>query len=123
MSDTTSVPALFHLGKNHLVDCFPKPQQEQFMAKAELVSIEPLGEQMFEQGQRISHCYFPCSGIVSQVAAMRSGDLVEVGIIGCEGMVGLGVALGDKIAQHRAIVQTKGQALKISAEDFLELYD
>lgn len=78
------------------------------------------GENIYERGDTISDIYFPNSGIISLLASIENTALLEVGIIGSEGMIGLAVFLGVKNSINRAIVQGKGSAMKMKTTDFLE---
>ncbi len=61
---------------------------------------------------------FPINSIISVVVDMSDGATAEVGIIGREGMSGLGVALGHPSVNQRSIVQVPDSAHCISVEDF-----
>jgi CRP-like cAMP-binding protein len=63
----------------------------------------------------ISQAYFIESGFASVVANGTSKPSIEVGIIGREGMTGLGIVLGDDRAQHETYIQVAGTGLRISA--------
>jgi CRP-like cAMP-binding protein len=65
----------------------------------------------------IREIYFPDTGVVSVVAANADGTQVEVGVIGCEGMSGLAVILGNERSPHSTYVQIAGRGLRISASD------
>ena len=41
-----------------------------------------------EQGGPIEHIYFPLSGMVSLLAVMQSGEAIETGIVGADGLLG-----------------------------------
>ena len=45
---------------------------------------------LHEQGAEIDHIYFPLSGMISLLAVMQSGDAIETGIVGAEGVLGGG---------------------------------
>ncbi|HET8631099.1 MAG TPA: Crp/Fnr family transcriptional regulator [Thermomicrobiales bacterium] len=47
------------------------------------------GETIQAPGERLRDVYFPLTGVASVVVAMADGALVDVGTIGCEGLVGL----------------------------------
>ena len=63
----------------------------------------------------ISQVYFVESGFASVVANGSSKPSIEVGIIGREGMTGLGIVLGNDRAQHETYIQAAGTGLRISA--------
>jgi len=70
-------------------------------------------------GDIIRHVYFPNSGIISLLSAVEERSLVEVGIVGNEGFVGVPVFLGVKTSNNCALVQGAGVALEMKTADFL----
>jgi CRP-like cAMP-binding protein len=76
---------------------------------------------LHEQGAAIDHIYFPLSGMISLLAVMQSGEAIETGIIGAEGVLGGDAALnGHLFAQ--ATVQLSGSALTMPKARFVEAY-
>ena len=71
-------------------------------------------EIIYQPNALISDVYFPNSGIVSLLAGVN-GRSLEVGLVGNEGMVGLGVFLGVNSSMNRAVVQGVGSAMKMKA--------
>ena len=63
------------------------------------------GEALHEQGRRINDVYFPNGGVFSITNRMRDGELVEVATVGREGMLGIGVFLGDRSGTGRTFQQ------------------
>jgi CRP-like cAMP-binding protein len=63
---------------------------------------------LFEAGGIIERVYFPHDGVVSLVVALASGDVIEAGMIGRDGVVGTSAALDGAIALNRAVVQIPG---------------
>ena len=43
---------------------------------------------LHEQGAAIERIYFPLSGMLSLLAVMPSGEAIETGIVGAEGLLG-----------------------------------
>ena len=68
---------------------------------------------------KVSHVYFPESGIVSIVASMPPSRDIEVGIVGRDGMIGGAVLLGDNLAVHKVFVQIAGTAHSLPVETLL----
>jgi CRP-like cAMP-binding protein len=64
----------------------------------------------------ISHAYFVESGLVSVVGTTEPDHRIEVGMVGYEGMTGLGVVLGDDRSANETLVQSSGSALRISTK-------
>jgi CRP-like cAMP-binding protein len=69
----------------------------------ELKSVQPWLTQvqlqsntvLHEPGKTIEQVYFPLSGMISLLAVMRSGEQIEIGIVGADGLVGGGVPSMD----------------------------
>jgi CRP-like cAMP-binding protein len=68
----------------------------------------------------IDYGYFPQKGLISLVRPMRDGSMVEVGLVGREGFVGLAVVLGGRMHTVEKMVQVQGSALRISARALRE---
>jgi CRP-like cAMP-binding protein len=86
-----------------------------------LVGIEKVhleARQVLEvPGTPISSVYFVERGLVSVVGTTRPNHRIEVGMIGFEGMTGTAIVLGDDLSANEAIVQSSGEAFRISASD------
>jgi CRP-like cAMP-binding protein len=78
-------------------------------------------EAMQEPSEPIEFGYFPNSGIVSLVVALRDGKTVEVGIVGREGFVGASLAGGLRKSPHRSLVQMPGDGYRIRANILRDL--
>jgi CRP-like cAMP-binding protein len=63
------------------------------------------GDALHEDGRRIEDVYFPNGGVFSITNRMRDGALVEVATVGREGMLGIGVFLGDRSGTGRTFQQ------------------
>lgn len=69
------------------------------------------GETLQDEATRITDVYFPNGGVFSVAMSMRNGSLVEVATIGREGMLGIGVFLGDRTGAGRTFQQVPDGAL------------
>jgi CRP-like cAMP-binding protein len=63
------------------------------------------GETLQAHGRPLSDVYFPNGGVFSVTNEMRNGGLVEVATVGREGMLGIGVFLGDRSGAGRTFLQ------------------
>jgi CRP-like cAMP-binding protein len=70
----------------------------------------PQGTLLFKAGDVIDRVYFPHKGIVSIVAELTTGEMIETAMTGREGVVGGLSALDSKISIGSAIVQIAGAA-------------
>ena len=68
---------------------------------------------LYDAGDPIEHIYFPDGGMVSLLLKLEEGALLEVGVVGKEGLVGLSALLGSDDATHQAMVQVPGKAARI----------
>jgi CRP-like cAMP-binding protein len=66
---------------------------------------------LHEQGAAIDHIYFPLSGMVSLLAIMQTGEAIETGIIGAEGVLGGDAPINGHLSSH-ATVQLEGHCSK-----------
>lgn len=65
------------------------------------------------------YAWFLESGVCSAIVHARSGDAVEVGVTGREGMVGIPLVLGEAANPFQILVQLPGQAIRIPRDAFL----
>ena len=79
----------------------------------------PVRKQLATRGKRIDDVYFVEAGIASVVGA-SAGKHIEIGIIGREGMTGLGVVMGSDRAPYDTFMQVGGKGLRISAAKLRE---
>jgi CRP-like cAMP-binding protein len=105
--------------KNHLLAALPVKEYTRLLPKLEEVSLT-FAETIFEPGDVIRHVYFLNSGVVSLFKDVAEGGILEVGVVGNEGVVGLPVFLGVKTSNNQVIVQGDGTAVRIKTADFLE---
>jgi CRP-like cAMP-binding protein len=74
-----------------------------------------LRQELEKPNRRINDVYFIDAGIAS-VVAVQNGKLIEVGLIGCEGMSGTSVLLGSQSSPHSTYLQVAGNAQHIAAD-------
>jgi hypothetical protein len=63
------------------------------------------GRVLQDHGAPVTDVYFPNGGVFSVTNAMGDGALVEVATVGIEGMLGIGVFLGDRSGAGRTFQQ------------------
>jgi hypothetical protein len=81
-----------------------------------------VGETLLENGVAAQFVYFPNGGVYSVTNEMRDGTLVEVSTVGCEGMLGVNVFLGDLTGGGRTFQQVPNGSLpKLSVSRFMKL--
>jgi CRP-like cAMP-binding protein len=99
------------------------------LSAQELTSVQPWLTPMelrsnvvlHEPGQTIERVYFPLSGMISMLAVMQSGEAIETGIVGADGLIGGDAAInGHGFGQ--LTVQLDGAALTMPKAKFVEAY-
>ncbi len=98
--------------KNHLLSALPPSDFSRLSAHLERVSL-PLGDALYESGDRLSHVYFPTSAIVSLLYVMENGASAEIAVVGNEGIVGIALFMGGETMPNRAVVQSAGTAYRL----------
>ncbi|MFN2608298.1 MAG: Crp/Fnr family transcriptional regulator [Acidimicrobiales bacterium] len=78
-------------------------------------------QEVYQPGKPIEHVFFPLDAVVSIVADMADGTVVEVATVGSEGMVGVPVILRANESAYRAFAQIPGRALRLEAGRLLGL--
>src|ERR1700680_1871738 len=77
----------------------------------------PSHRSLHEPTQSIEFVYFLNGGMVSQVVVTKDGRPVEVGVVGNEGYVGAGLAVGLSRSSVREVVQIAGDGFQMSGNE------
>ncbi len=72
---------------------------------------------LHEPAQSIEFVYFLNRGMVSQVVVTKDGRTVEVGVVGNEGYVGAGLAVGLSRSSVREILQIAGDGFQMPGNE------
>jgi CRP-like cAMP-binding protein len=99
---------------NGILRKLPRKEFKAIFPKLELVQL-PLHSILNEEAKPIDYCYFLQCGLASILTILKSGKIVEVGLTGAEGFVGLPLVAGLKSSASRVIAQVAGSAFRISA--------
>lgn len=97
--------------QNHILARLPEADYQRLLPRLESVDL-PHGKVLHELGETIKHVYFPHYAMISLVTEMADGKVVEVGLIGNDGMSGLSAIMGLPTASERAIVQIPNGGLR-----------
>lgn len=88
----------------------------------ELVAM-PLGEVLYESGDRMRNAYFPVDSIVSLLYILKNGASTEIAVVGNEGMVGVALFMGGESTPSRAVVQSAGHGYRLRVRRLKEEFD
>jgi CRP-like cAMP-binding protein len=106
------MPPLHSPNQNHLLAALPTEEFERLAPHLELVAL-PLGEILYEPGEKLQHAYFPTTAIVSLHYVMENGSSSESAGVGNEGVVGISLFMGGDTTPSSAVVQTSGHAYRL----------
>lgn len=81
------------------------------------------GQVLYDAGETVEWVYFPETSLIALLTSMRSGRDVANTVRGRDGAVGYVEAIGSGRAFSRAVVQIAGDALRMPAARFREIYD
>ncbi len=98
---------------NQILRRLPQAERERLYPHLRLVSM-PLGAVIYESGARLRHIYFPTDCIVSLLYVLKNGASAEIAVVGNEGAVGVSLFMGGETTPSRAIVQSSGQAYRLT---------
>ena len=102
---------------NQLLARLPKTVQTRLDAIGEVVELT-LSQTLGEPDSPTTHVHFPIEGFISLLGQVDNEHVVEVGMVGREGMLGVQLALGVASEPLKSLVQGAGRALRIDAGTF-----
>jgi CRP-like cAMP-binding protein len=105
--------------RNHLLAALVAREYQHLLPRLERVELS-LAEVVYEAESQIQYVHFPETAVVSLLSTLEDGATTEVGLIGREGMVGLGVFLGGSITHDQAVVLAAGSAVRMRASALRE---
>ena len=103
--------------QNHLIESLPSADRRALLALCTPVDLA-LSEVLWESGELTRYAYFPIDATISLVTSINGKPVLEVGMVGREGMVGAQLVLGVIKAPMHAVVQGGGKALRIGSSEF-----
>jgi len=89
---------------NRLLAALPRADYDRLMPHVRMVAVVT-GDTLQGHRARVKDVYFPNGGVYSVTTEMHDGAQVEVATVGREGMLGIGVFLGDRTGIGRTFRQ------------------
>jgi CRP-like cAMP-binding protein len=105
---------------NQILLNLPRQERDLLIPKLEFVRLNT-HQVLHESGDTLKSAYFCNTGLVSILSVMSDGKMVEVGLIGKEGFVGLPLVAGFRSSPTRAEVQIEGSAFRVDGESLIAL--
>lgn len=103
--------------ENHLIELLPGKARQRLLGIADQVHLAQ-SEVLGAVGEATRHVYFPVDGFISLVASVNRRPVLEVGMVGREGMCGVQVALRVPTQPLHALVQGPGAAWRLTIGAF-----
>jgi CRP-like cAMP-binding protein len=103
--------------ENLLIAGLPRKDRQRLLDLCEPVQLV-LADVLCEAGEPTRHVYFPTESFISLISRVDGSPGVEVGMVGCEGMLGAQLVLGVAVAPVHALVQGQGPAWRLGAPAF-----
>jgi len=107
---------------NRLIKLLPPRDQLRLLTISESVHLVS-GEVLCKSGESIRHVYFPTQSFISLITVVDDKPVLEVGMVGREGMAGVQLVLGVKTSPYQALVQGAGASYRIAVRDFCRELD
>lgn len=101
--------------ENRLLAALPRAEYERLVPHLQRIQFRQ-GQVLYAAGDLVHHAYFPLGGVVSLLSSTEGGEIVEVAMVGFEGMVGLPVVLQVEAAPYTCMIQLPGEGLRIGAD-------
>jgi CRP-like cAMP-binding protein len=97
---------------NRLLDAISPGSREHILAAAKLAPL-PVRTQLYWPDEMPNYCYFLTGGIASVVAGLDNGASTEVGLVGCEGVIGAFHVIGPIAPVNECFMQVKGAGYRL----------
>ncbi|WP_415885922.1 Crp/Fnr family transcriptional regulator [Neptuniibacter sp. QD29_5] len=108
--------------QNHLLAALPDKVQQRLFPYLKPVTL-PLGKVLYEPGEIQHQVFFPTDAIVSLLNVTENGASAEISVVGNDGLIGVSLFMGGESTPSRALVQSAGFALQLSARRLKEEFD
>lgn len=116
-----ALPAVNSPRQNHILAALNAEEFALLSAHLEPVVL-PLGEMLYEPGEKLQFAYFPTTAIVSLHYVMATGASAESAGVGNEGIVGISLFMGGETTTSSAVVQTAGHAYRLDSRRLKEAF-
>src|SRR5579864_3949646 len=109
-------------GGNAILACLRGKERALALQGGEIVDFK-VRQNIYQPEERINEAYFPLGAILSVVARMKNGGMIEIGTIGREGTSAVPLVMGSETSANESFCQVPGKAWKMPAETFRSLLE
>jgi CRP-like cAMP-binding protein len=114
------VTKITDLSGNAILSCLKGKDRTLALQEGEVIDFS-VRQSVYEPEKRINEAYFPIGAILSVVARMKDGAMIEIGTIGREGTSALPLVMGSETSANESFCQVPGKAWKMPATTFRSL--
>ena len=114
--------AAHHDEANRILHALPSDDYDEMLRHLSPLRLR-LNDWLVRAHEPMTHVYFVREGLISILATEQENTDVEIGTIGCEGMLGLPVVFGVGAMQFGAVVQIEGTAWRMRADVFRQMLE
>jgi len=100
--------------ENLLLAALPAADRRRLLGNRDPVEFVA-GTMLIQPGDVTRYAFFPIQGFISLIAPIDAHAQLEVGLVGDEGMLGVELIVGVRVAPLRALVQGAGLAWRVNA--------
>jgi CRP-like cAMP-binding protein len=108
--------------KNKILAALPERDYQHLLVHLEPVELHN-GQVLYEIGDTIEYLYFPFNAMISLVTQMEDGKIVEVGLIGNDGISGSSALMGRQVSFERALIQIPNGGVRVKLSLFKKEFD
>jgi CRP-like cAMP-binding protein len=105
---------------NRVLASLPKAELNRLERHLSPVTLE---QEVTLSDGKATHGYFLEEGMASTVVTLEDGGTVEVGVVGCEGIIGIPILLGTGPGPGRTFIQIAGSGYRIKAQELKEEFE
>ncbi|KAB0632374.1 Crp/Fnr family transcriptional regulator [Burkholderia stagnalis] len=98
---------------NAILDALPEDSIRRLAPHLELVMVKP--GLLDRVGEPARYMHFPTTAMLSVLHLMEDGAMVEVAVVGREGLIGLSALIGGSAISNRFEVRIGGMAYRVSS--------
>jgi CRP-like cAMP-binding protein len=102
---------------NAILACLKGKDKALALEEGELIDLK-VRQNIYQPEQRIKEAYFPLGAVLSVVARMENGGMIEIGTIGREGTSAVPLLMGSETSANESFCQVPGKTWRMRAETF-----
>ena len=107
---------------NRLLQSLSAKDRKQLISLCTLVQLKQ-NDVISEANDRPEHAYFMVTALASEVVELEGGEVVEIGLVGFEGLTGSFHLLGNSHSVSQCLIQIAGSAYRIPFQDLDALFN